>query len=121
MRTDAQRIANYNARMQSSLIDPTLTAVNENALTNYQTYILEFYPLQVAMRAILSAAGEATYLWGRYEALNGEFYRAWKTSTGPTLVARFDEITAKWVARGCTLAVVTDIASDVYTVTLTPP
>jgi hypothetical protein len=51
MKTDAQRIAHYNARMLSSLVDPTLSAVNTMAVENFSAYATDFYAAAAASPA----------------------------------------------------------------------
>ena len=54
MKTCQQRIAKYTARMVSSLIDPVLAQVNTKAATNFSTYVMDFYPNQLALRTLLA-------------------------------------------------------------------
>lgn len=118
MRTAAQRIADYNARMQSTLIDPTLTAVNLNAQTNFASVTTELYAKQQMLVNILNSNGIASYLWGRYFAMNGEFFKAWKQMAGGTIMLRFTELVAKWEARGVGHGAAVQIANDLYSVTI---
>jgi hypothetical protein len=85
MRTAAQRIAAYNARMVSSQTDPVRAAVAENQKTNFAGYENEFYPKQQSLRAILNAAGIPVIQYVVYEAYNGELYHAWKVAAGDSL------------------------------------
>lgn len=85
MRTAAQRIAAYNARMVSSQTDPVRAAVAENQKANFAGYENEFYPKQQALRTILNAAGIPVIQYVVYEAFNGECYHAWKVASGDSL------------------------------------
>jgi hypothetical protein len=96
MKTDAQRIAKYNARMLSTLIDPVLSAVNAKACENFASYIIEFYPNQVATRTLLSAAGILPVKYGAYEAYHGELYKLTKVCDGPALIAAVQILIDKW-------------------------
>jgi hypothetical protein len=118
MRSDVQRIANYNARNQSSLIDPTLTAVNPLAQANYQAYIAEYYPYQVQLRTILLDEGVKSYLYGMYEAMTGQFYHLWKVAMGNPGVADFTAVQEKWTARGTDATISKRIALDLFGVTI---
>jgi hypothetical protein len=87
MKTDSQRAAHYNARMLSSSLDPTVAAVNAKAAQNYTTYIVDFYPNQVALRGLLSAGGIMPVKFAAYEAFHGKVYHASKVCSGTALVA----------------------------------
>lgn len=96
MRTAAQRIAKYNARMQSSLIDPTLSAVSAAQQAAFQTYIEDFYPKQVQMRAVLETYSMPMPMIGAFEAFHGEIYHLYKTVSGTLLTAAMQVIVTKW-------------------------
>ena len=74
MRTTLQRSAKYKARMLSSLIDPVLSAVQALAAANFDTYVNEFVPNQLALRVILNAEGVDIIDVLAYEAFHGEVY-----------------------------------------------
>jgi hypothetical protein len=118
MKTDAQRIAKYNARMLSSLLDPTVAAVSALATANYNSYITDFYPNQLALRALLSAAGILPIRFAAYEAYHGELYHLSKVCTGDAFVAAVTILVAKWAdtqhlgAGAATL--LNQIAEDIY-------
>lgn len=96
MRTAAQRIAKYNARMQSSLVDPTLSAVNVSQQANYQAYIEDFYAKQVAMRAVLDSYSIPMPMIAGFEAFHGEIYHLFKSVSGILLTAAMQVIVTKW-------------------------
>jgi metal-dependent HD superfamily phosphatase/phosphodiesterase len=96
MRTSAQRIARYNARMLSTQIDPTLAAVNAKACENFSTYVIDFVPNQTQMRALLSAAGILPVKYGAYEAFHGKLYHLSKVCSGPALLAATQILVDKW-------------------------
>ena len=96
MRTAAQRIAKYNARMLSTLLDPTLAAVTAGAVTNYNIYVEDFYPMQVHMRTILDGYSMPTPMIAGFEAFFGECYHASKVCTGILLTAALTVLVTKW-------------------------
>lgn len=116
MKTDAQRIARYNARMQSSLIDPTLSQINALAKANFATYENDFYPLQVQLRVLLDGYGIPTSLYASYEAYNGELYHLSKVASGASAIAMGSIIELKyqtWLGIGAA-ANLKEIASVLY-------
>jgi len=96
VKTTAQRIAKYNARMVSSLVDPVLTAVQTLQQTNFAAYATDFVPKQQALRVILSDEGISVIDMAGYEAFHGEVYSASKKYTGPALQSEFCILVAKW-------------------------
>ena len=118
MRTTAQRIAKYNARMMSSLVDPTLTAVQSIQQANFSAYADDFVPKQEALRVILSDEGVSVIDFVSYEAFHGELYGASKKYTGPALQAEFCILVAKWADAanlGATAQTILErIGADIY-------
>jgi hypothetical protein len=96
MRTASQRIAKYNARMLSSLVDPTLSAVQALQQANFTVYVNDFYPLQLQLRALLNALDLAPWVVLSYEAFNGEMYAASKSYAGTLLASRATLLCDKW-------------------------
>ena len=118
MRTTAQRIAKYNARMMSSLVDPTLTAVQSIQQANFAAYADDFVPKQEALRVILSDEEVSVIDFASYEAFNGEVYSASKKYTGPALQAEFCILVEKWADAahlGATAQTILErIGADIY-------
>lgn len=96
MRTAAQRIAKYNARMISSQLDPVRAALVAQQQANYEGYAIEFVPKQQALRAYLDAHGIDTAQYVFYEAYNGELYHVWKTASGASAVIAATAIEGRW-------------------------
>jgi len=118
MRTDAQRIAAYNARMLSSLVDPTLSAVNTMAVANFGAYATDFYAKQQQLRTLLDGWGIATPLYFQYEAFNGEMYHLSKVASGPSAVLMATALVAKYVSAFLVAANLKAIALDIYSITV---
>jgi hypothetical protein len=96
MRSAAQRIDAYNARMTSTQIDPTLTAVSALAQANFAGYVAEFYPFQVALRNWLDGqaiSGTAAFV---YEAFNNEVYSAYRRFQGTALTTQVTILVDKY-------------------------
>jgi len=96
MRTVLQRTNAYNARLQSSLIDPTLSAKAALQQANFETYANLFVPKQVGLRAILNEEGVFVIQVAAYEAFHGELWSASQKFSGPTLQIEFCILVAKW-------------------------
>ena len=116
----AKRIAKYTARMQSSLLDPVLAAVNALAVENFTTYAMDFYQKQLQLRAVLSGLSIATVKFGIYEAFHGEIYHLDKTTTGPAAITTATVLVAKYVGYGAVSANLIKILDDVYGIVVPP-
>jgi len=101
MKTAAQRIAHYEARMVSSLVDPVLTAVNAAAVANFTAYAMEFVPFQSQLQAQLDTDGILGPIRLLYEAYFGELYGLSKRMKGPALNAMGQVMHDKYEALGC--------------------
>jgi hypothetical protein len=119
MRSSDQRIAAYNARMQSSQIDPVLTAVEDLAKANYASYIGVFYPYQVSLRDWMNDEDIHGSTAFAYEAFNGEVYSAWRRFAGGTLDAMVTALVDKYEALGLTRARLIAAALTVWGITVT--
>jgi len=116
MRTDAQRNAAYNARMQSSLVDPTLSAIQAMAVANFSAYSTNFYTKQVQLRALMDGWGISTSAYFGYEAFNGEMYHLAKTASGASAVLVATALVAKYVSMFLVAANLKEIAEDLYSI-----
>jgi hypothetical protein len=119
MRTAAQRIAHYNARMQSTLIDPVLTAVNAAAVANYTAYAIDFVPKQSQARALFDSDGLMGPIRLLYEAYVGELYGLTKRFSGSALDAMAQVLHDKYEALGCATASLISVAAGVFGITVT--
>jgi hypothetical protein len=121
MKTSAQRIARYNARMQSSLIDPTLSAVAAEQLSNFTSYVNDFVPKQEQLRVLLVATAIPIICWAGYEAYHAELYKKSKQYSGTFLIAYATVLHDKYVTVGggaLATATLKLIANDIYGVVI---
>jgi hypothetical protein len=123
MKSDSQRKLAYEARMLSTLLDPTLAAVNAKAVTNYNSYVDEYYPLQVQLRGILAKLAIPVHWYIGFEAFNGEAYHLSKVCPDTVgLTFNMAKLVAKWagVAKlsAGNLPTLKEIALQLYSVTI---
>jgi hypothetical protein len=114
MRTAAQRDAKYRARMQSTQIDPVLTAMQLLQAENHTAHVNYFYPRQVQCRGLLDAEGITPSEMFRYEAYNGELYSLVRRASGPAAITEKEVLVAKYTALGCDAALLQSIALSVW-------
>jgi hypothetical protein len=125
MRTDAQRKAHYEARMLSTLLDPTGAAVVAKSITNFNSYVDDFVPKQAQLRVILDSAGLSTFLYAGFEAYFGELYHLSKVTSGPGLVTNAVALIGKWSSAAKlgtgNLSVLKSIALDIFNIVYPTP
>lgn len=100
MKTDQQRIARYNARMQSQLVGPAMGTQLATMTTNYEAYIDEFFLKQEGCAQILSENDIALSLRFGYQAFNNEVYHAVRTLTDTALQTEVCILWTKYVSLG---------------------
>lgn len=110
MKTAAQRIAHYEARMLSSLIDPVLTAINAAAVANYTAYAIDFVPFQSQLQAQLDTDSILGPIRLLYEAYFAELYGLKKRMSGPALNAMGQVMHDKYEALGCVTGTLVPVA-----------
>jgi hypothetical protein len=96
MRTAAQRIAKYNARMVSSQLDPVRAALVAQQQANYLAYATDFVPFQQDLRVLLNGYGIDPSQFVYYEAYVGELYHVYKTTAGASAVIAATAIAGRW-------------------------
>jgi len=114
MRSAQQRIDAYNARMQSSLIDPTLTAVNATQQARHTAHVNVFYPKQLLLRDYMNLNGYFGNGAFKLEAFNGECYAIARSFDGPAAVVQCGVLVAKYTSLGCQAAALKEIALQVW-------
>lgn len=101
MRTAAQRIAHYDARMVSSLVDPVLAQVYPLASANFAAYATEFVAFQDLAFAALDSDGILGPVRFKYSAYFNELYGLYKRFNGTALDDMAQAVHDKYVALGC--------------------
>ena len=96
MRTDAQRIARYNARMSATLLDPVRLAVITTQKARFAAYATEWVPLQQDLNTLLSNIGIPIIRFAAYTAFAGEIYHLTKHFQGQTLADACNVLVDKW-------------------------
>lgn len=104
--------------MQSSQLDPVRAAMAPLQAQNFGAYLNEWVPKQESLRVLLNDLGIQTPMFFQYEALAGEYYHAWKSQAGTSIILEFSNIRDKYVALGCADAPCIDIAEQIFNVTV---
>jgi hypothetical protein len=118
MKSLAEKIANYEARMQSSLIDPAYAARNADAQTNYGAYATEYTAIQQSLHQYLDTAGVRLESYFQYNAFMSECYHISKRAAGLTATANMSAVAAKYIQLGLSDIHVKAIALALFTVVI---
>ncbi len=100
MRSEAQRVAAYDARMQSSQIDPALTAMNALQMANHAAHVAYIYPKQVVLRDLMDTWGISGPVAFQYEAVFQVCYRIDRRFAGPAAVFQCGVVIVQYIAMG---------------------
>ena len=107
--------------MQSSQIDPTLTAVNAQQKAIFARHVATQYPQQVVLRGVLNGLGISGPGALIYEAYSAELYAVGRHFTGPAAVAEALLLSRKYTDLGATEATICAIGTTVHALTLPTP
>ena len=120
MRSAAHRRAAFNARAQSSLIDPTLTATAAGQTARYARAVSSVYPLQVGLRAILDAEGIGGPGALIYEAYFQELVRISRRFAGSAGDLHATTLYDKYLALGGDADALALISETLFSFTIEP-
>lgn len=121
MRSSLQRARAFDARMQSSEIDPVLTAINAQQKANHAAHVGYFYPKQLLLRDYLNSNALTGPTAFQYEAFNAECYAIARRFSGPAAVAHVTVLATKYFAQGLDAAHLVAIALLVWGWTIPLP
>lgn len=114
----AIRIAHYNNRMSSSLLDPVFTAVADMAKAHYLVHAIDITQRQIDTVAILDTDGILGAFRFLYLAYSNQLYHLCKVYSGTPLVSEATTLCTKYTAQFLAAATLKKIAHDVYAITI---
>lgn len=101
MRSAAERIAAYEARMQSTQIDPVLTSVSAQAQANFATYATEWVAKQTSVHQYLDAQSVWPAEYFNYSAFAMEVFHVSKHFSGTAAINAAQDLDIKFVMMQC--------------------
>lgn len=119
MKSAAARRAAYLARMQSTQIDPTLTATFAGQKSNHARHVGASYPKQLALRAFLNPLGLSGIAVFRLEAFSAEMYAIARRFSGPAASALALTLSHKYELLGVPDAHLCGVMENVWSIS--PP
>lgn len=121
-RSDSQRVAKYNAKIDPTTVGLKVAARLTVMKSDYATYAQEITDMQLLVRAeLLQDATIFPISYGGYYAYANELWKLTKTTGQPALDAAAQVVATKWTTRGLTCTMLTAIAANVFSITITCP
>jgi hypothetical protein len=116
-RTDAQRVAAYDAKTNASTVSLKVAARLPGMRTSFTTFANDFVAKQLLVNAQLATDATIFPIWyGGYQAYAAELWKLAKTTTGVGLDAAAQIVATKWASRGLTNSMLVSIALNVFSI-----
>jgi hypothetical protein len=117
MMDPAKRIAKWNAKFNTERIKATLDDLRPNMLANVTATFPLLTAMELQVKQVCDGSAVATIQYPFYLNFGREIWALTrKDISGDSLAKEAQILVTKWVARGLTLAVLTDIRSQVFNV-----
>jgi hypothetical protein len=112
-----KRIANWNAKFDTTRIKATLDAKRADMLANVSAVFPVIAAMELQVKQVCDGAGVPTIQYPFYLCFGREMWAlSRKDISGESLALEAAVLITKWVARGLTQAVLQDIRTDVFNV-----
>jgi hypothetical protein len=119
-RSDADRIAKYNAKTASTTVGLKVAARLPGMKTDFESFAEDFAAMQMQVRAELGTVATVFPIsYGLYQAYAAELWKLKQTATGAVVDAAAQVVKTKWTTRGGTSAVLIAIALNVFGIVVT--
>lgn len=119
MRTDADRIAAYDAKVVPTTVSLKIAARLSGMKSDFAVFANDFVAKQLLVNAAL--ATDATIFpieYGAFQAYASQLWKLTKTTANPALDAIAQIVATKWQTDGLNVAMTVKIALDVFTITV---
>ena len=117
MTDPTKRIANWNAKYDTTRIKATLDAMRPNMLANVSAVFPMIAAMELQVKQVCDGAGVATIQYPFYLNFGREIWALTRREvSGESLCKEAAVLVAKWKARGLTEAVLQAIRTDVFNV-----
>jgi len=120
MRTESERIGQYDAKTAATTVGLKVAAQLAGMKTNFAAAITSLVPKMQQVQGILNAAAIPTIRYPYYFAYAREIWAAENRGiNGDTLVLMAQSLHDKWVSNGLATATLVTIADSVFSITVT--
>jgi hypothetical protein len=117
-----QGIQRYEEKLRLGVNGPLTEDQIEGQVAHYGTALTQISQAVDQGRQILCARGVSTVFFPYYHAFSRELYKLTRQELPDGMIrSRFAQTAGKWIARGLDQAVLLEIASDVFLLSLPEP
>lgn len=121
-RTDAQRVAKYNAKTAPTTTGLKIAGRLTRMKSDFATAVQALADMQLLVRAELSTDPTIFPLqYGGYYAYSAELWKLQITTLQPAVDAVAQTIADKWISRGLDCGMLLLIAANVFNITIVCP
>jgi len=121
MRTDAQRIDKYGAKVVPATVGLKFGAQLPTMPGNFTAFANDFVPMQMLVNNVCAVEGVRPIEAGGYQAFAAKVWKTAKTTADPTLTNIVTGLGIQFAARGLTGATLVKIADQVFGLTIVIP
>ena len=118
-RTDADRIADYNAKVVPTTVGLKIAARLSGMKSDFAVFANDFVAKQILVNAALATDNTIfPVTYGFYQAYASQLWKLMKTTSQPAVDATAQIIATKWQTHGLNVAMTIKIALDVFAITV---
>ena len=118
-RTDADRIADYDAKVVPTTVGLKIAARLTGMKSDFATFANDFVAKQLLVNAALATDNTIfPVTYGFYQAYASQLWHLTKTTGQPALDAIAQIVATNWQTHGLNVAMTVKIALDVFTITV---
>lgn len=119
MRTDAQRIAAYDAKVTPTTVGLKIAARLGGMTTDFAVFANDFVAMQLLVRTELGTLATIFPIqYGIYYAYASQLWKLLTTTTQPTVDAVAQILHDDWVLKGGDTVMLVQIATNVFAITV---
>jgi hypothetical protein len=112
-----QRIAKWDAKFNTERIKAVLDDSRERMFINVQAVFPAIESMETQVKQVLDMQGISTSTYANYLNFGREIWSLKRNGvSGDSLVFEVSVLLAKWVARGCSMAILETIRTQVFDV-----
>ena len=118
-RTDADRIADYDAKVVPTTVGLKIASRLTDMKADYAVFANDFVAMQLLVRTELGTLATVFPItYGMYYAFAAQCWKLLKTTTQPAVDAVAQIGHDHWVLRGCDTVMMVQIAINVFSITV---
>jgi hypothetical protein len=121
MRTDAQRIDQYDAKTLAATVGLKIAAMLTGMKPSFAAFVNDFSAMQALVTACIAGAGVRPIEAGGYQAFAAKLWKLQNSTADPTLTNVATSYGKQFKSRGLDGATLMKVALDVFTLVIVIP